>query len=219
MARISVGAINAAGLTDVCIDYFNSKQNPNTGLWEEDVNYRTVSGLMKIGGMYNSLKRELPYADKAIRSAIDVAASEKRLDSVVYVYNPLVAINNTLSNVNKYSQSEDKDEFRKAIYAELQSRALELINNTRAKLIRFKKEDGSFSYGVSAAPAKSQGAPVCFGNNEGDVNGCGICRSTVANLFSALGLSMPKLYDAEDTAVFTSIIMNKQPIKKLPSPP
>ena len=208
------GVISAAGLTDVCIDYFNKKQNPSTGLWEADVNYRTVSGLMKIGGMYNSLKRELPNADKAIRSALDVATSNEPLTQVVYVYNPLVAINNSLSNLNNYSTSKDAQAIRAAVYAETRERALELIANTKAKLSVFKKADGSLSYGATAAPANSQGAPVCFGANEGDVNGCGLCNGTIGSLFSVFGLSRPNYYDAEDSARFVEIIMNKEPVVK-----
>ena len=209
------GVISAAGLTDVCIDYFNKKQNPDTGLWEADVNYRTVSGLMKIGGMYNSLQRELPNADKAIRSALDVATSTKPLTQVVYVYNPLVAINNSLSNLNNYSSSKDAQAIRAAVYAETRERALELIANTKAKLAVFKKADGSLSYGATAAPATSQGAPVCFGANEGDVNGSGLCNGTIGSLFSVFGLSRPNYYDAEDSARFVEIIMNKKPVDKI----
>ena len=209
------GVISAAGLTDVCIDYFNKKQNPDTGLWEADVNYRTVSGLMKIGGMYNSLQRELPNADKAIRSALDVATSTEPLTQVVYVYNPLVAINNSLSNLNNYSSSKDAQAIRAAVYAETRERALELIANTKAKLAVFKKADGSLSYGATAAPATSQGAPVCFGANEGDVNGSGLCNGTIGSLFSVFGLSRPNYYDSEDSARFVEIIMNKKPVDKI----
>ena len=194
---------------------FNKKQNPNTGLWEADVNYRTVSGLMKIGGMYNSLKRELPNADKAVRSALDTATSDKPLTEVVYVYNPLVAINNTLSNINNYGTSENGQAIREAVYKETRERALELIENTKQKLSVFKKADGSLSYGATSAPSKSQGAPVCFDANEGDVNGSGLCNGTITSLFSVLGLSRPNYYDAQDRARFIEIIMNKEPVKKI----
>jgi hypothetical protein len=56
---------------------------------------------------------------------------------------------------------------------------------------------------------------VCFGANEGDVNGSGLCNGTITSLFSVFGLSRPNYYDEEDRARFIEIIMNKEPVKKI----
>ncbi|MBQ2877052.1 MAG: hypothetical protein IJE25_08580 [Clostridia bacterium] len=207
--------IKAAGLDKVCIEYFNAMQNPDTGLWEADKNYRTASGLLKISGLYNSLKAEIPYADKAVRSCIDIAASEEPLSAVVYVYNPLSGLSNVLSNLKNYSTSENAAEIRAAAINEMQSRALELIENTHKKLLTFKKADGSFSYSTTGAPSLSQGEPVCFGANEGDVNGTGLVHGTIRSLCACMGISLPAYYSSEDAEKFAELIYSQKPTEKL----
>ena len=194
--------IKAAGLTDVCINYFNAKQNPDNGLWEDEENYRTASGLLKISAFYNSLAAPFPNPDKAVRSAINIAASEEPMSAVVYVYNPLSALSNILNNLKNYNTNEGSKELRLTTITEMQERALELITNTKAKLELFKKADGSFSYNTYGAPAESQSAPVCFGENEGDVNGSALVNGTIVALFYSMGLTKPIYYNSEDKAAF-----------------
>ena len=206
--------IKAAGLADICIQYFNEKQNPETGLWEADKNYRSASGLLKISSMYNSLGAEIPNADKTVRSAIDIATSERPLTTIVYVYNPLAGLSNTLTNLKKYSTAENSEEIRQAVYNEMRSRAIELITNTYSKLSAFKKADGSFSYNVSGAPAHSQGELVCFGANEGDVNGTALANGTISSLFSVMGVSRPACYNEKDAEIFAQLVRTREPIVK-----
>ena len=206
--------IKAAGLTDVCINYFNEKQNPENGLWESEENYRTASGLLKISSFYNSLKAEFPNPDKAVRSAINIASSEEDMSAIVYVYNPLSALSNILSNLKSYSSSDGSAELRLATIEEMQGRAIELIENTKRKLGLFKKTDGSFSYNTYGAPAQSQGADVCFGENEGDVNGTALANGTIVALYSSVGLSKPIYYSNADKEAFWDIIYEKQSVEK-----
>ena len=206
--------IKAAGLTDVCINYFNERQNPENGLWEDEENYRTASGLLKIRSFYNSLSAKFPNPDKAVRSAINIASSEEPMSAVVYVYNPLSALSNILSNLNKYNTDEGSAELRLTTINEMRSRATELIYNTMEKLKTFKKADGSFSYNANGAPAQSQGADVCFGENEGDVNGTALVNGTISALYNSIGLTKPEYYDSEDKAAFWDIIYEKQPVEK-----
>jgi len=206
--------IKAAGLSDACIAYFNAKQNPETGLWEADKNYRTVSGLLKISGLYNSLGAEIHYADKTVRSCIDVAASSEEPSAIVYVYNPLSGLSNVLSNLNKYSTADDAKEIRASVIAEMRARATELIENTHKKLLNFKKADGSFSYNISGAPANSQGEPVCFGANEGDVNGSALVNGTIRSLFTCMGISLPAYYSTADAEKFAELLKSRTPAIK-----
>ena len=97
----------------------------------------------------------------------------------------------------------------------MQSRAIEIIQNTYEKLERFKKADGSFSYNVSGAPSYSQGELVCFGANEGDVNGTVLANGTVSSLFTVLGISKPNYYSSEDSERFAQMLKDAKPVKKL----
>ena len=206
--------IKAAGLADTCIEYLNAMQNQENGLWEEEKNYRTASGLMKISSAYNALGAEFPNADKAVRSAIDIATSERPLSAIVYVYNPLAALSFIFTNLKNYSTDENAMEIKEAAILEMRSRAVELISNTYEKLKKFKKADGSFSYNVSGAPALSQGEAVCFGANEGDVNGTALANGTVTGVFTALGVTRPDYYSKEDSEKFFNLVWSRQPIVK-----
>ena len=185
---------------------FNSKQNPENGLWEEEKSYRTASGLLKISGVYNTMGYEFPNADKALRSTIDIAASEEELSTMVYVYNPICSASNILTNLQKYGSGEDAEALRESVLLELQERACELAENTLKKLRSFKKADGSFSYNVKGASKTSQGEAVCFGYNEGDVNATALVNGTVNAMFKIMGLTRPTPYGAEDAASFLSLI-------------
>ena len=211
--------IKAAGLTDVCVEFLNGKQNPDNGLWEDEKNYRTASGLLKISGVYNSLGAEMPYADKAIRSSIDIASSEEPLTALVYLFNPLGGAANVMTNLQNYSTREDYEVVREAVFKEVILRAVELTDNTLRKLKTFKKADGSFSYNTTGASANSQGVPVCFGANEGDVNGTGLANATIVSLFKLIGFSRPKPYNAEDRAKFVSALRaaDGRAVTKLPA--
>ena len=47
--------IKAAGLADFVLDYLTARQDPATGLWEEEASYQTLSGVIKIGALYGAL--------------------------------------------------------------------------------------------------------------------------------------------------------------------
>ena len=209
-----VSAIKAAGLSQVCVDYFNGVQSSETGLWDADKNYRSISGLLKISSLYNSLGAKIPYIDKAIRSCIDVAASNDPLSAIVYVYNPLAGLSNLLTNLNKYNTDEGSRTIRFAAISEMQERSVELIENTHRKLALFKKADGSFSYNTWGAPAASQGSTVCFGANEGDVNGTALANGTIKSLCSCMGISRPAYYSSEDAEIFKELLRNREPVIK-----
>ena len=154
-------------------------------------NYTFVSGLLKISGIYNALKAEMPFAAEALASAIemmkDSALHYKQLrESVVSVYNPPNAIVNILGNINAYGDLEVRAAARK----QLQDSALMIVENTMAKLEVYKCPDGGFSYSPSNSAQTSQGEPAACGNRkEGDVNGTALALGARRAMLSALGLA------------------------------
>ena len=196
------GQIKAAGLDAVTIEVLNARQqavqdaliakgeSPN-GLWEENVTYHAISGLLKISGIYNTFGYEIPYGKEALASAIEMmrapadeyAASGQ---SIVSVYNPLNATRNVLKNVNLYGIPSDRD----GAIAILKENALEIVKTTEAKIALYRKEDGSFSYGINNSSSTSQGEPSAVpGSNEGDVNGTSLALGARTALLSCLELS------------------------------
>ena len=67
-----------AGLGDVVCDFLDSTQNPDTGLWENEVTYASVSAVLKIGAFYNSVPgRILKHTEKIIESCMDAILSSE----------------------------------------------------------------------------------------------------------------------------------------------
>ncbi len=208
------GQIAAAGLSHVAIEVLNKRQEdvqaslraqgrePN-GIWQENVDYHGISGLLKISGIYNSLGYEMPYAKEALDSAIQmICAPAKEYaeagHSIVSVYNPPSAVRNLLNNINRYGDSADLED----AMAIMQERILEIIATTEAKIALYRKSDGSFSYGIMNSSASSQGEPAAVpGTNEGDVNGTALAIGARNSLMACFDITNVPILPSYDGAV------------------
>ena len=188
-------------------NYFNKWMLPENGVWEygtvEDgtITYASINGLMKTIGAYNGFGFKHPYAEKAIESALFIATLDgpdvkgANADASVDVFNPFVAIELTLKNMRTYGSPEEA----KALNDMIKSRAAEVINITREKIVDFKKDDGSFGYTKTVSPSTSQGAPTSVPYTvEGDVNGGGIATNGVTRYIrSIFDIEMPLFYRSD----------------------
>lgn len=195
------------GYREMFRNYFNKWMLPENGVWEygtvEDgtITYAAINGLMKTIGAYNGFGFAHPYAEKAIESALFIATLEGadvKGDTVggsVDVFNPFVAIELTLKNMKTYGNIEGAN----AINDKIKTRAAEIINITRVKIIEFKKDDGSFGYTKTVSPSTSQGAPTSVPYTvEGDVNGGGIAVNGVTRYIrSIFDIDMPLFYRSD----------------------
>ena len=207
--------IRAAGLTEVCCEYLIAHQNPKNGLWEDNISYSSVSGLMKVAGFFSGAGMALPNIKLALDSCIEMALSDELPDAVTYVYNPQSAVCSLSAAMKKIGDTENAEYIRKRF----QENIVPLIDKTYEKLSRFRKPDGSFSYLQNRSVCKSQGAPVSlYLENEGDVNATTIAMSGgVGMLLHNLGLPF-KIYDLSDYSEFIAVLMAQTPIKKKPVP-
>ena len=208
----TTGEIKAAGLSDVLIDYLDSKQIPKTGLWEKNVDYRAASGILKISGVYNGCERPFLHVEALVDSMIAIIKSEEPLTQSVYAYNPVAGLVNVLTNVQKYGSGDNS--LRVKVGETLRASAVEIITNTKNKIASFKRDDGSFSYNYTGAPAVSAGVPVCYGRAEGDINGCGLVNSTITNLYTLFGMNRPAMFDEDDKAAFREALYSVKPVVK-----
>lgn len=207
--------IRAAGLLDDLCDWLDDHQLTSNGLWQEEVNYSTVSGLMKLGSTYIAAGRKPRYIETAIDSAIEAALSDTGPSVVVYVYNPLSSITSMRECLKNLGLTSEADEVTKKV----RDVGVELVNKTREKISIFRKSDGSFSYGPERCAATSQNMPVALPNtNEGDVNATTISMNGVCGgVVRALGYNM-KLYDGKDFEEWLSVIESVKPVVKKPIP-
>lgn len=207
------GEIKAAGTeyVDHLISYLDNTQNPENGLWESTVSYQSVNGLMKISSTYEALERKMNETrlEAALESAITVALNPELPASagIVFVYNPWVSMSNVLADATK--------EDRKALEKLITDRADQLISVTAEKLIKFYKDDGSFSYHELYSASTSQSMPVALPNTkEGDVNATTIACSTVDYMTGVLGVNAPPFYCSADYRHFTELILSMGEIIK-----
>ena len=204
--------IRDAGLWDATIDYLIDHQKDN-GLWENEITYESVSALMKVSSFFSS-SRPNPKAYAGIQSCIQMieAPVDESLDAIVFVYNPWVAINNTLGSATTEEQAE--------INAYLKDHTAEMFTMTRAKLSVFKKLDGGFSYKPNASAHLSQNVLVAIeGTAESDVNATTIAISSILNnMLSVYGISknVPELFYEYDSIYFLETLKNLQPVIKKP---
>ena len=167
------------------------------GIWEEEITYNTISGLLKICGIPGTHGKEFKYAAAAIDSAIKGALFTvddyvARQESIVSIYNPFNAINGIMNNVNNYGSDLS---VRTEAMAVIRSQAEAMIRNTSQKLSYYLMPDGGYSYTMSGYCTHSQGQPVAIkgwnnGLGEGDVNGTALALGTRSALISCLGISV-----------------------------
>ena len=231
------------GFVDTVRTLFNSWLFDYNGLWEHNKSidpatgkpmddpegepyYNSINGLMKGGSMYNSLGIERPYAEAALESAVymitymnkqsdgkpgpDVMG--KRPEATVDVYNPWVCAAEMLSNINKFGGAAAKEQLQSII----RQNAAEMIRCTTAKVVHFRKEDGSFGYRWGTAGTTSQGATVTTGLvNEGDVNGgCISVTGVTGDMYSALGLRRIPIFRDSDWDECLKIFAEATPVLK-----
>ena len=194
------------GYVEYVRKFFDRHQNPENGLWEDTVSYRSVNGLMKIMAIYNWLELPLHYAERAYASAVEIVKLEgadvngKLPTGSVDVYNAWCSLTRINENISKFGSEETVAALRESLLLD----AEEMIRITTEKTKKFIKEDGSYGYTWSFSPAKSQGAPAAVPETvEGDVNGGTIALTAiVGNMTSALGISGLYIYYPSDFEVF-----------------
>ena len=196
--------IKAAGLADFVCDYVNTRQNSETGLWEDEANYSTLSGVVKVGSVLGGLGSYVHYGDKIVDSAMDVIMSDVDPMWIIYVFNPWGGFASAISGATRAEaiakeQGTTLDytvaDIRKKIYARLP----ELIDKTLEKLKKFQKPDGSFSYEQHRSAPTTQGVPVSLGVYEGDVNGLACAMHyPLGSIFGVLGINKIPMCNHDD---------------------
>lgn len=215
-----MSSVVAAGLEDVVIDYLNGIQNKETGLWGNRSSYGAVNALLKISAAYETAKRPFHNAKAAARAAMECAirdddfvskSRDERCSTVCHIYNTWFAVYNVVKNLRRHGGEEglrEAEEITKEVY----SLAPKAILASKEKILRFKKQDSSFSYDLDMhLCGKSQEAPVCIpGTNEGSINSTVISTSGLTgNIIGALSIrdeDNPSIFGPEDRSVFISAL-------------
>jgi len=200
------------------LDWFDRYQIPETGLWEPEVNYRSVNGLMKIVTTYPGLGGKFKYAENAFNSAKAALLSSEPVEFSCQFYNAWCAMRTILDVLENQGNGETAERLRR----ELIEDAPALIRATREKMALAACDDGSFAYFTSTSGkfcTTSQGASVALPVREGDVNGNGCStRAPLSHMFAAFGLETPPMFTSEDGELLFELMDARVSVKKRPLP-
>lgn len=212
------GMIRSAGpeFVKLTVDWLNEHQRADNGLWEPQVNYASVNGLMKLGLTYPGFGATLPYPEKSFESAISAVVSDEPMTFACEIYNAWAAANGVIRCLNYAQDTKTIEKLRKTLF----ENAADMIRITGEKLITTACDDGSFAY-FSAASGKfcptSQGARVSPDNiREGDINGNG-CSTTapLSHMFETFGVEKPPMFTKADAEFLFELMDAKNPTKKI----
>ena len=222
--------IVAAGLAETLFDYCDALQErvqqrlvargekPN-GLFQEGANYVSISGLFKLGAIYNGEKRPFKYAEQMIDSGIEAILSDEVPEIVIYVFNPWSGLTAAVQNMEMTNKLHGGSYDMEAVYEKIRRHAPEMIRKTARKLAAFKRPDGAFSFCIGYAAPYTQGVHVSLGIDEGEVNGTVLSVNGVTrSIFACLGVTRPPLFSSEEMARFAEKLDAFKPRKKLPVP-
>ena len=198
--------IKAAGeeYTNLLISFLNERQNPENGLWEDEVRIASINGMMTLTKLYNAFGAPLPHAREALDSAIFVASSDEIPATVCQFYNPWLTLSRVLENKLSVNDGDSHREFLRRI----RDAAPAAILNTAKRVRRFKKDDGSFSYLPDRTSPVSQNASVALPDmNEGDMNASAVSTvGTLNSIYSALKIESVPIFSRSNSEAFLSAL-------------
>ena len=211
-------------ICDMLIDWFNGRQNPETGNWyhpeEGDAenaprrfSYEGNNSLLKIIDVYNQFGAELHYPVEAARSAMKAITAETPPSSVCDVYNTWFAVWQVINNIKDHSTlpDEKKAEYIALIRRELLKDAPTAIRASKNKISLFKRPDHGFSYTPKGTSITSQGMPVALpGFDESDTNASGISIGFIKFMFMAFELKMIKPFPADALPKYLELLEAKR---------
>ena len=222
--------IFAAGLGDTLFDFCDALQEkiqqrliargerPN-GLFGEGKNYVTISGLFKIGALYNAAGRPFKYAEYMIDSGVEAILSDEVPSIVIYVFNPWSGLTAAVLNMEAQNKKAPGTYDMDAVYAKIRAAAPEMIRKTAKKLAAFKRPDGAFSFNLDCAAPYTQGVHVALGVDESEVNGTVLAVNGVTrSIYNCLGVKRAPLYTESDVKHLIELIEQYEPVKKMPVP-
>ena len=209
--------IKAAGpeYVEALVSYLNDNQYPENGLWQPEINYDSINGLMKFGITYPTFNATLPYPEQSFESARTAIMSDEEVTFACQFYNAWAALRCAMTSVK---ESGNKERY-KVLRTELRREAASMIRKTGEKMLKTRCDDGNFAY-FSADSGKycdkAQGSPVSpYGIREADINGNGCStRGPLRYMFAAFGVDMPPIFTPEDAEFVFELMSARKSVVK-----
>jgi len=207
-------------------DFFDKHQNPENGMWSENLSYASTNAIHKICSIYNTFGRELKYADKIIDSTIEILKNmpDNLPHNSCEIYNVWSDFPYIYKNVRTCSPGtpEEKEERCNAMKMRVFKGAASAIRATYDQLVDFRIDNGSFSTFRGRAASGWGGCPYGVPNTkEGDFGGLLFATSAmVSHIVQALELTAvsPYLFTEKHRQMYIEGIRAAKPAVKKPNP-
>ena len=209
--------IKAAGLGPVAVAYLDKLQNTENGFWEDDVNYESLSGFLKISSAYQSFGGHIKHIDKAVESVLVMIYDEEEPRQIAQVYNLMNSFVNIINNLIR-----QKDEAMiTTVRQNLKENSARIANKLYEKLVIFLRDDGTLSYYPDRNSKVSQGCTVALECVEGDMGGLSMLSGAISGFFKIMNAESvkPRVFTAYDLEVFNNIVANAESVEKIVLPP
>lgn len=221
--------ITQYGYEDIVLDHLDRVQKEvfdeqmengetPTGLWQRNVDYNAVWGLLKYSGYYNAGKNRgraigeqyFPYIIKTCISVIKLAPDGD------YASNDLFNQWDSIDRVFKNAQDYYGDKLVAELRNILRENAADLVSNSLAKIEDLSIGNGTFALNSDGtSPKKMYGVPISPGIVEGNVNSTNIICAMYNSIFTALGYTTVPLFNLADGERFINTILTLPPIDKI----
>ena len=200
--------IKSAGLLDCAREYVLKKQNKETGLFGDGLNFMNSNGTMKLSFLFDE-DFKFPNLYRAVESIINIIKNTEIPSDVAitFIWNPFVALNNI-----KASYKALPEDVSSLIY----DNADLLIDFAYNNALLFKREDGGFSeYPDKGLPVIQGNAKIGDGRLESDLDGTVIASARVReSVYELFGIENTKDYYAPCRKEFLEKLKNKPAIIK-----
>ena len=221
--------ITQQGYSGIVLDYLDQIQaevfedqlkggDTPTGLWQYNVDYNLVYGLLKWGVFYNngSYGRAIgaKYISYIVNSCIEVTKLPPLEDYRMHdIYNQWTSVQTLVNNVKRY-YGNNSDELN-TIYTIMRENAATLIENSILKIEPFKIGDGSYAAKSDCMTyTEIYGTPISMGVKEGDVNATALCFGMYTAIFQCLGYKVVPLCTSADGQMFIDTLVDCEPVEK-----
>ncbi len=204
--------IKSAGLYDVVYEYVKKRQNLDTGLWGEGLDWMNTNGAMKLSHFFVDDDHIYPNAHLAVESVLKLFAEYPPPEYATYLWNPLVLLSRIL-----LTSGERTEELR----ALITEKGPDIVNCAVSTAMKMHREDGGFASGIDHATPHQQGYIFGLGTRtESDLDGTLIAgyrlRNTIHMVFD---VEPTRDYYAKYNDEFWERLKNKPPVVKTLPPP
>ena len=208
----AMSMIKAAGLYEYVYDYIVDKQNKETGLWGDGLDWMNTNGAMKLSGFFEDEDHPYPNPRLAIESVKKIYGGEVPPTYATYIWNPFVLLSSIL-----YSNKKRAEELRSLLW----SSGADIVNRAVDCALLLKRKDGGFASCLNEGAPRQQA--YLFGHgfkDESDLDGTVIAGYRLRMyIWTVFGVEAPEDYYTPLNDEFWERCRNKPEIvKTLPRP-